>query len=144
MAEVYLALEMGLRDYCRKNGIERVYLGLSGGIDSTLVATLACDAIGADNVYGISNPSAYSSEHSRTDAAELAERTGLNFCTVPIAPAVDAFCFHARHRRDCRGKPAGPDSRHDLDGRVESARPIDRAGLRQQERAGRRLQHDLR
>jgi NAD+ synthase (glutamine-hydrolysing) len=91
MAEVYLALEMGLRDYCHKNGIERVYLGLSGGIDSTLVATLACDAIGANNVYGISNPSAYSSEHSRTDAAELAQRTGLNFCTVPIAPAVDAF-----------------------------------------------------
>ena len=48
MAEVYLALVMGLRDYCSKNGIERVYLGLSGGIDSTLVATLACDALGAD------------------------------------------------------------------------------------------------
>jgi NAD+ synthase (glutamine-hydrolysing) len=91
MAEVYLALIMGLRDYCHKNGIERVYLGLSGGIDSTLVATLACDALGADHVYGISNPSAYSSEHSKSDAAELAERTGLHFMTVPIAPAVDAF-----------------------------------------------------
>jgi NAD+ synthase (glutamine-hydrolysing) len=91
MAEVYLALEMGLRDYCWKNGIERVYLGLSGGIDSSLVATLACDAIGAGNVYGISNPSTYSSEHSRTDSADLAARTGLNFCTVPIRPAVDAF-----------------------------------------------------
>jgi NAD+ synthase (glutamine-hydrolysing) len=91
MAEVYLALVMGLRDYCHKNGVERVYLGLSGGIDSTLVATLACDALGADHVYGISNPSAYSSEHSKSDAAELAERTGLHFATVPIAPAVDAF-----------------------------------------------------
>ena len=91
MAEVYLALVMGLRDYCRKNGIGRVYLGLSGGIDSSLVATLACDALGASNVYGISNPSAYSSDHSKTDAAELAERTRLNFTTVPIAPAVDAF-----------------------------------------------------
>jgi NAD+ synthase (glutamine-hydrolysing) len=91
LAEVYSALVMGLRDYCTKNGIERVYLGLSGGIDSTLVATLACDAIGAENVYGISNPSAYSSEHSRTDAAELAERTGLHFDTVAIAPVVDAF-----------------------------------------------------
>ena len=91
MAEVYTALVLGLRDYCRKNGIERVYLGLSGGIDSTLVATLACDAIGADNVYGISNPSAYSSEHSRTDAAELAWRTGLHLTTVPIGPMVDAF-----------------------------------------------------
>ena len=91
MAEVYLALVTGLRDYCSKNGIERVYLGLSGGIDSTLVATLACDALGADRVYGISNPSAYSSEHSKSDAAELAARTGLHFQTVPIAPAVDAF-----------------------------------------------------
>jgi NAD+ synthase (glutamine-hydrolysing) len=91
MAEVYLALVMGLRDYCSKNGIERVFLGLSGGIDSTLVATLACDALGADRVYGISNPSAYSSEHSKSDAAELAARTGLHFITVPIAPAVAAF-----------------------------------------------------
>ena len=91
MAEIYLALVMGLRDYCHKNGIERVYLGLSGGIDSTLVATLACDALGADHVYGISNPSAYSSEHSKSDAADLAARTGLHFMTVPIAPAVDAF-----------------------------------------------------
>jgi NAD+ synthase (glutamine-hydrolysing) len=91
MAEVYLALVMGLRDYCTKNGIERVYLGLSGGIDSSLVATLACDALGADHVYGISNPSAHSSEHSKKDAADLAARTGLHFMTVPIAPAVDAF-----------------------------------------------------
>jgi NAD+ synthase (glutamine-hydrolysing) len=91
MAEVYLALELGLRDYCNKNGITRVFLGLSGGIDSSLVATLACDAIGAENVYGISNPSDYSSEHSRTDAADLAVRTGLHFSTVPIAPALEAF-----------------------------------------------------
>ena len=91
MAEVYLALVMGLRDYCTKNGIERVYLGLSGGIDSSLVATLACDALGADHVYGISNPSAHSSEHSKRDAADLAARTGLHFMTVPITPAVDAF-----------------------------------------------------
>jgi NAD+ synthase (glutamine-hydrolysing) len=91
MAEIYLALVVGLRDYCQKNGIERVYLGLSGGIDSSLVATLACDALGADQVYGISNPSAYSSEHSKSDAADLAARTGLHFLTVPIAPAVDAF-----------------------------------------------------
>ena len=90
MAEVYLALVMGLRDYCHKNGIERVYLGLSGGIDSTLVATLACDARRRP-CYGISNPSAYSSEHSKSDAADLAARTGLHFMTVPIAPAVDAF-----------------------------------------------------
>ncbi|MFP5282190.1 MAG: NAD+ synthase [Actinomycetes bacterium] len=91
LEEVYRALVLGLRDYCRKNGITRVYLGLSGGIDSTLVATLACDAIGADNVHGISNPSAYSSEHSRTDAADLAARTGLHLTEVPIAPMVEEF-----------------------------------------------------
>ncbi|MET1004687.1 MAG: NAD(+) synthase, partial [Propionibacteriaceae bacterium] len=89
--EVYRALVLGLRDYCHKNHIQRVYLGLSGGIDSTLVATLACDAIGADNVYGISNPSDYSSEHSKSDAADLAQRTGLHFSTTPIAPIVNAF-----------------------------------------------------
>src|SRR5690606_9257915 len=81
LEEVYRAWVLGLRDYLRKNGIGRVYLGLSGGIDSTLSAALACDAIGADNVYGISNPSDYSSEHSKTDAAELARRTGLHFDT---------------------------------------------------------------
>nr|WP_294691025.1 NAD+ synthase [uncultured Friedmanniella sp.] len=91
LAEVYSALVLGLRDYCHKNGIAKVFLGLSGGIDSTLVAALACDAIGAENVYGISNPSAYSSEHSKSDAAELAKRTGLNFSTVPIASVVDAY-----------------------------------------------------
>ncbi|MBY9076906.1 NAD+ synthase [Nocardioides sp. WL0053] len=90
-AEVYEAIVVGLRDYVRKNGFSSVLLGMSGGIDSTLVAAIACDAIGADNVYGVSNPSAYSSEHSKSDAADQAERTGLHFRTVPIAPMVDAF-----------------------------------------------------
>jgi NAD+ synthase (glutamine-hydrolysing) len=90
-AEVYHAVVTGLRGYLRKNGIARVYLGLSGGIDSSLTAAIACDAIGAKNVYGISNPSAFSSEHSKTDAAELARRTGLNFSTIPIAPLFDTF-----------------------------------------------------
>lgn len=66
-------------------------IGLSGGIDSALVAAIACDAIGAENVYGVSMPSAYSSDHSRGDAAELARRTGLNFRTVSIAPMFDAY-----------------------------------------------------
>jgi NAD+ synthase (glutamine-hydrolysing) len=90
-AEVWAALVTGTRDYLRKNGVERVYLGLSGGIDSTLTAAIACDAIGAEHVYGISNPSRYSTDHSKDDAAELARRTGLNFTTVPIAPLVEAF-----------------------------------------------------
>ena len=89
--EVYAALVTGLRDYVRKNGFTSVLLGLSGGIDSTLTGALAVDAVGAENVFGVSNPSAWSSDHSRTDAAELAGRTGLQLDTVPIAPMVDAF-----------------------------------------------------
>jgi NAD+ synthase (glutamine-hydrolysing) len=80
-----------LRDYVRKNGFETVVIAVSGGIDSALTAAIACDAIGAANVHGVSMPSSYSSEHSKSDAAELAERTGLRFQTVPIAPMVDAF-----------------------------------------------------
>jgi NAD+ synthase (glutamine-hydrolysing) len=90
-AEVYGALVTGLRAYVRKNGFRSVLIGLSGGIDSALVAALACDAIGAENVYGVSMPSVYSSEHSKGDAAELACRTGLHLRTVPIAPMFDAY-----------------------------------------------------
>ncbi|MFC8712009.1 NAD+ synthase [Streptomyces sp. NPDC057197] len=89
--EVYTALVTGLRAYVRKNGFRSVLIGLSGGIDSALVAAIACDAVGAENVYGISMPSKYSSEHSRGDAAELARRTGLHFRTVSIAPMFDAY-----------------------------------------------------
>ncbi|MFF9620619.1 NAD+ synthase [Streptomyces griseosporeus] len=89
--EVYSALVVGLRAYVRKNGFRSVLIGLSGGIDSALVAAIACDAVGAENVYGVSMPSKYSSEHSRGDAAELARRTGLNFRTVSIAPMFDAY-----------------------------------------------------
>jgi NAD+ synthase (glutamine-hydrolysing) len=90
-AEVYAAVVTGLRDYVRKNGFRSVVLGLSGGIDSAVAATVACDAIGAANVYGVSMPSKYSSEHSRSDAGDLAVRTGLQFSTIPIAPMVTAF-----------------------------------------------------
>ena len=90
-AEMYAALVVGLRDYVRKNNFTSVLLGLSGGIDSALVAAIACDAIGASNVYGVSMPSSYSSQHSQDDAADLAARTGLNYRSVPIAPMVDAF-----------------------------------------------------
>jgi NAD+ synthase (glutamine-hydrolysing) len=90
-AEVWAALVLGLRDYVGKNGFRSVVLGLSGGIDSAAVAAIAVDALGAHNVHCVSMPSDYSSEHSRGDAADLAERTGLHFRTVPIAPMVDAF-----------------------------------------------------
>jgi NAD+ synthase (glutamine-hydrolysing) len=89
--EIYTALVTGLRDYVLKNGFSTVLMGLSGGIDSTLVAAIAVDALGPDHVFGISNPSAWSSEHSKSDAAELAKRTGLSLDTVPIAPIFDAY-----------------------------------------------------
>jgi NAD+ synthase (glutamine-hydrolysing) len=90
-AEMYGAVVLGLRDYVRKNGFKSVLLGLSGGIDSSLVAAIACDAVGPENVFGISNPSIYSSDHSRDDAAELAARTGLNYRVIPIQPMVQPF-----------------------------------------------------
>ncbi|UVS77249.1 NAD+ synthase [Actinokineospora sp. UTMC 2448] len=90
-AEIWSALVTGLRDYTQKNGFRSVVLGLSGGIDSAVVAALAVDALGADAVHGVSMPSAYSSEHSRADAAELAERTGLHFSEQPIADMVEVF-----------------------------------------------------
>ncbi|MER5350679.1 NAD+ synthase [Kitasatospora sp. NPDC002551] len=90
-AEIWSALVSGTRAYVRKNGFRSVLIGLSGGIDSAVVAALAVDALGAGNVYCVSMPSRYSSQHSMDDAAELARRTGLNFRTVPIAPMFDAY-----------------------------------------------------
>ncbi|MER8043117.1 NAD+ synthase [Streptomyces sp. NPDC094032] len=89
--EVYSALVVGLRAYVAKNGFRSVLVGLSGGIDSALVAAIACDAVGAAHVHGVSMPSKYSSDHSRGDAAELARRTGLGFRTVSIEPMFDAY-----------------------------------------------------
>ena len=90
-AELYQALVLALHDYVTKNGFKSVLLGLSGGIDSALVAAISCDAIGAENVYAISMPSKYSSSHSKSDAQDMAERTGLNFRQVPIEPMVSTF-----------------------------------------------------
>jgi NAD+ synthase (glutamine-hydrolysing) len=90
-AEVYRALVVGLRDYVRKNQLPSVIIALSGGIDSALAAAIAVDALGPAVVFGVSMPSAYSSEHSRSDAADLARRTGLHLRTVPINGMVDAF-----------------------------------------------------
>ncbi|NUT05496.1 MAG: NAD+ synthase [Hamadaea sp.] len=90
-AEVWGALVLGLRDYVEKNRFKSVVVAVSGGIDSAVVAAIAVDAIGPKRVVGVSMPSAYSSEHSRSDAADLAERTGLDYRVQPIAPMVDAF-----------------------------------------------------
>jgi len=90
-AEMYAALMLGLGDYVRKNGFRSVTFGLSGGIDSALTAALAADAIGGENVYGISMPSRYSSQHSQDDAFELARRLGANIRRIPIGPMFDAF-----------------------------------------------------
>ena len=90
-AEIWQALVIGLRDYIAKNRFTSVVLGLSGGIDSALVAAIAIDAVGAQNVHGVAMPSKYSSSHSVEDAQALAEATGINFRTVPIAPMVDSY-----------------------------------------------------
>ncbi|MFZ4720091.1 MAG: NAD+ synthase [Ilumatobacteraceae bacterium] len=89
--ELYDALVLGTRDYVRKNGFTDVVIGLSGGIDSTIVACVAVDALGADHVHGVSMPSRYSSEGSRTDAQDLAERLGIDFRTVAIEPAFASY-----------------------------------------------------
>jgi NAD+ synthase (glutamine-hydrolysing) len=91
VGEVYRAVQLGLHDYVRKNGFGSVLLGISGGIDSTLVATIAADALGGENVVAISNPSKYSSQGSQDDAAELAGNLGLDYRVIPIEPMVTAF-----------------------------------------------------
>src|SRR5258705_13999187 len=90
-AEVWQALVVGLRDYVRKNGFRSVIVALSGGIDSSVVAAIAVDAVGPEQVYAVSMPSGHSSQHSRDDAADLARRTGLHLRTEPIQPMVDGF-----------------------------------------------------
>lgn len=90
-AEMWQALVMGLRDYVGKNGFRSIVLGLSGGIDSALVAAIAIDALGAKRVNGVAMPSKYSSNHSVEDAQALADATGIHFRITPIAPMVDAF-----------------------------------------------------
>lgn len=89
--QIWNALVLGLRDYVQKNGFKSVVLGLSGGIDSAVVATIASDAIGAANVFGISMPSRYSSDHSKDDAQILAENLGCHYETIAIESMVAAF-----------------------------------------------------
>ena len=90
-AEVYAALTLGTRDYVRKCGFGKVLIALSGGIDSTLVAAVAADALGSDNVVGITMPSRYSSEGSVLDAMALADNLGIELWTLPIEDAFSAY-----------------------------------------------------
>jgi NAD+ synthase (glutamine-hydrolysing) len=90
-AEVWGALVTATRDYVDKNGFKTVVLGLSGGIDSAVVATIACDALGAGRVHVIGMPSDWSSQGSIDDARELAERQSLQWQQIPIQPMVDAY-----------------------------------------------------
>jgi NAD+ synthase (glutamine-hydrolysing) len=89
--EVYHALVLGTRDYVRKSGFSKAVIGLSGGIDSALTATVAVDALGRENVVGVGMPSRYSSEGSVSDSKELADNLGIDFWVVPIEPAHLAF-----------------------------------------------------
>jgi NAD+ synthase (glutamine-hydrolysing) len=82
--EIYTALVLGTRDYIKKNGFKKAVIGLSGGIDSSLTAVIACDAIGKENITGLSMPSRYSSEETQTDAKRLANNLGIRLITVPI------------------------------------------------------------
>ncbi len=89
--EIWKALVVGLKDYVSKNGFKSVALGLSGGIDSALTATLAVDALGKESVYGLLMPSKYSSTHSISDAKELAENLGIGYEIIEIAGIVASF-----------------------------------------------------
>ncbi|MEK7714935.1 MAG: NAD+ synthase, partial [candidate division NC10 bacterium] len=89
--EVYRALVLGTRDYVRKSGFTRVVIGLSGGIDSSLVAAIAVAALGRENVAGVTMPSPYSSAGTRRDGARLAKSLGIEFLTIPITPVLRAY-----------------------------------------------------
>jgi NAD+ synthase (glutamine-hydrolysing) len=91
VAEVYEALVLGTRDYVRKNGFTHVVIGLSGGIDSSLVAAIAVEALGRENVSGVTMPSPYSSPGTRNDARRLARNLGIDFQTLPITPIFKVF-----------------------------------------------------
>ncbi|GBE57234.1 glutamine-dependent NAD(+) synthetase [bacterium BMS3Abin01] len=90
-AEAYQALKLGLGDYVRKNGFKKVVIGMSGGIDSSLTAVIAVDALGSDNVVGVSMPSRYTSTETRDDAEVLASRLGIEFRAVPIEAIFSAY-----------------------------------------------------
>jgi len=102
--EVYQALVLGTRDYVRKNGFEKVVVGLSGGVDSSLVAAVAVDALGSENVVGVSMPSRYSSEGSKADATALAGALNIELKTIPIEDA--HATYESMLERDAKDAPS--------------------------------------
>jgi len=116
LAEIYHALVLGTRDYVRKNGFQKVVIGLSGGIDSSLTAAIAVDALGKENVVGVFMPSRYSSKESREDAQGLAENLGIEFLVIPIDRSFQAYLdmlaevFAGTERRTSRPASGGTSS----------------------------------
>lgn len=110
LERTYKTIIQGIRDYFRKNGLKKAVLGLSGGLDSTVSAVLLADALGKENVFGISMPSVISSQESKDDAKELAQNLGINFATAPIKEMVNTIndqlnpLFEKVHKgwNDCR------------------------------------------
>ena len=149
-AELYEALVLGTGDYVRKNGFTDVVIGLSGGIDSTLVACIAVDALGAEHVHGVAMPVAL--QQRRLEDRCRRPGRGARASTSARSPSsrrsaryldMTAESFAGNARRPHRGEPAEPHPRHHADGAVEQVR-LDGADHRQQERDGRRLLHPLR
>lgn len=106
-SELYQALVLGIKDYCRKNRFKKVLIGLSGGIDSALVAALATDALGPDAVTGVTMPGNYSSEGSWKDSEELAKRLGIHFRKFPIQEDYEAFVRRMeKHTSDLSALPS--------------------------------------
>ncbi len=116
---------IGTRDYVSKCGFKKVLVGLSGGVDSAVVAAIAVNALGAENVQGVSMPGPYSSEGSKNDAKALATKLGIELITLPIGDVFDAYrkALGARIRRNvrrCGGrKHSGAHSRQLFNGAVE-------------------------
>ena len=138
-AAAYAACVLGLRDYVNSNGFPGVLLGLSGGVDSALVAAMSVDALGPDRVHCIMLPYRYTSQESLSDAADCAKALGVRYDTVAIEAPVVGFLealgpmFADTKRRYHRRKPTKPDARHHFDGRLQQVRRHGRDD-RQQER----------
>ena len=98
--EIYQALRLGIRDYTRKNGFQKVVLGLSGGIDSALTACIAVDALGRENVITVTMPSSYTSQGTLTDAGRLARQLGIELYTIPVGPSFEGLCGSLREYID--------------------------------------------